>query len=188
MGYSISSFVAEPKSCQNSAVQTLVQTEVIQVSHKASFFYRLLVWSSSSHQSTTPYSSSPSLWRATHQHCTTAAVLRSCFNYDPALGFNQSTDITVNVLMCCLSIILLKFYLIQCSLVSLIRYGSIIVAARSKAWTVFARSSAGIVLSIPTQGMYICVHLFCVCVVLCVGSGLATGWSPAQGVLRLCMD
>jgi hypothetical protein len=27
------------------------------------------------------------------------------------------------------------------------------------------------------------VCLFCVCVVLCVGSGLATGWSPVQGVL-----
>jgi hypothetical protein len=27
------------------------------------------------------------------------------------------------------------------------------------------------------------VCLFRVCVVLCVGSGLATGWSPAQGVL-----
>jgi hypothetical protein len=31
--------------------------------------------------------------------------------------------------------------------------------------------------------MDICVRLFCVCVVLCVGSGLATGWSPAQGAL-----
>jgi hypothetical protein len=29
-----------------------------------------------------------------------------------------------------------------------------------------------------------CVHFFCVCVVLCVGSGLATGWSPVQ-VVRL---
>jgi hypothetical protein len=27
------------------------------------------------------------------------------------------------------------------------------------------------------------VRLFCVCVVLCVGSGLATGWSSFQGVL-----
>jgi hypothetical protein len=27
------------------------------------------------------------------------------------------------------------------------------------------------------------VCLFCVCVVLCAGSGLATGWSPVQGVL-----
>jgi hypothetical protein len=31
--------------------------------------------------------------------------------------------------------------------------------------------------------MPVCVRLFCVCVVLCVGSGLATGWSPVQGVL-----
>jgi hypothetical protein len=47
-------------------------------------------------------------------------------------------------------------------------------AVRSK-WTVFARSN-------PTQVMDICVRLFCVRV-LCVGSGLATGWSPVQGVL-----
>jgi hypothetical protein len=51
----------------------------------------------------------------------------------------------------------------------------ITVAARSKAWTVFARSNAGNVGSNPTQGMDVCVRLFCVCVVLCVGSGLATG-------------
>jgi hypothetical protein len=29
----------------------------------------------------------------------------------------------------------------------------------------------------------VCVHLFCVCVVLCAGSGLTTGWSPVRGVL-----
>jgi hypothetical protein len=57
------------------------------------------------------------------------------------------------------------------------------VAARSKAWTVFAVCNAGIVGSNPTQGMDVCVLLFRVCVVLCVGSGLATGWSPVQGVL-----
>jgi hypothetical protein len=47
--------------------------------------------------------------------------------------------------------------------------------ARSKACTVFARSDAGIVCSNPTQGMDVCVRLFCICVVLCVGSGIATG-------------
>jgi hypothetical protein len=26
------------------------------------------------------------------------------------------------------------------------------------------------------------VRLFCVCAVLCIGRGLATGWSPVQGV------
>jgi hypothetical protein len=31
--------------------------------------------------------------------------------------------------------------------------------------------------------MNVCLRLFCVCVVLCVGSGLATGWSPVEGVL-----
>jgi hypothetical protein len=31
--------------------------------------------------------------------------------------------------------------------------------------------------------MDVCERLFCVCVVLCVDSGLATDWSPTQGVL-----
>jgi hypothetical protein len=31
--------------------------------------------------------------------------------------------------------------------------------------------------------MDVCVCLFYICVVLCVGSGLTTGWSPVQGVL-----
>jgi hypothetical protein len=31
--------------------------------------------------------------------------------------------------------------------------------------------------------MVVCVRLFCVCVVLCIGRGLATGWSLVQGVL-----
>jgi hypothetical protein len=31
--------------------------------------------------------------------------------------------------------------------------------------------------------MDVCVRLFYVSVVLCVGSGIATGWSPVQGVL-----
>jgi hypothetical protein len=38
-----------------------------------------------------------------------------------------------------------------------------------------ARSNTGIVGSNPTQGMDVCVRLFCVCVVLCVGSDLVTG-------------
>jgi hypothetical protein len=59
----------------------------------------------------------------------------------------------------------------------------ITVASRSKAWTIFARSNAGIVGSNPTQGMDVCVSLFCVYVVLCAGRGLAMGWSPVQRVL-----
>jgi hypothetical protein len=31
--------------------------------------------------------------------------------------------------------------------------------------------------------MDVCVRLFCVCAVQCVGIGLATGCSPVQGVL-----
>jgi hypothetical protein len=57
------------------------------------------------------------------------------------------------------------------------------VAARSEVWTVFARSNTVVVGSNTTWGMDVCVRLFCVCVVLCVGSGFATGWSPVQGVL-----
>jgi hypothetical protein len=34
-----------------------------------------------------------------------------------------------------------------------------------------------------SRGMDVCVRLFCVCAVLCVGRGLVTSWSPFQGVL-----
>jgi hypothetical protein len=51
----------------------------------------------------------------------------------------------------------------------------IAVAARFRACTVFDRSNTGIVGSNPTKGVDACVRLFCVCVVLCVGSGLAAG-------------
>jgi hypothetical protein len=40
-----------------------------------------------------------------------------------------------------------------------------------------------IVSSNLTQGMDVSFRLFCVYVVLCVGIGLATGWSSVQGVL-----
>jgi hypothetical protein len=56
------------------------------------------------------------------------------------------------------------------------------VPVRYKAWTVFTRSNAGIVGSNPTRGMDVCVRLSCLCC-LGVGSGLATSWSPVQGVL-----
>jgi hypothetical protein len=49
--------------------------------------------------------------------------------------------------------------------------------------TVFALSNAGFVGSNRSQDMDVCVFLFCVCVVLCLGSGLATGWYPVQRVL-----
>jgi hypothetical protein len=59
--------------------------------------------------------------------------------------------------------------------VKFVRHDSVTAAERSEACTVFARSEAGIVASNPTQGMdvwYVC--LLCVCVVLCLGRGLAT--------------
>jgi hypothetical protein len=58
----------------------------------------------------------------------------------------------------------------------------ITVAELSNAWTVFVRLNTGIVGSNPTRGMDVCVRLFCVCVVLRVGSGLATGWSLVQEI------
>jgi hypothetical protein len=64
-----------------------------------------------------------------------------------------------------------------------IRPGPITVAAWSRAWTVFVRSNTGVMGSNPTRDMDVGMPLFCVCVVLCVRSGLATGWSTIQGVL-----
>jgi hypothetical protein len=43
---------------------------------------------------------------------------------------------------------------------------------------VIAHSNTGIISSNPAQGMDVYVRLFCVCVVLCVGSSLATGLIP----------
>jgi hypothetical protein len=55
------------------------------------------------------------------------------------------------------------------------------VTAQSKTWTVFARTYTEIVGSNPTGGMDVCVYF--VFVLSCVGGGLASGWSPVQGVL-----
>jgi hypothetical protein len=65
----------------------------------------------------------------------------------------------------------------------------ITVTVCSKAWTLFAHSNAGIMGSNPTQDMhvYVCV-LFCVCVVLRVGSGLATDWSLVQGAEQRAVE
>jgi hypothetical protein len=55
------------------------------------------------------------------------------------------------------------------------------MAERSKAWNIPDHSNTLIVGSTPTPGMNVCFHsLF---VFYYVGSGLATGWSPVQGVL-----
>jgi hypothetical protein len=55
------------------------------------------------------------------------------------------------------------------------------VAARSRAWNIFGLLNTGIVDSNPIRGADVCVSP--VFVLSCVGSGLATGWSPSQGVL-----
>jgi hypothetical protein len=69
------------------------------------------------------------------------------------------------------SVCVVTFIILWCRfsayLWSLILCSTIIVAARSKA--------CGIAGLNPTESMYVCVRLFCVCDVLYVGSGLATG-------------
>jgi hypothetical protein len=57
------------------------------------------------------------------------------------------------------------------------------VTAPSQAWNVSSRSNAGTVGSKLTWGMDVCVCVYSVWVVLCVGIGLETGWSPLQGIL-----
>jgi hypothetical protein len=53
---------------------------------------------------------------------------------------------------------------------------AIIVAARCKAWTIFARSNTGVVGSMPFEAwMFVCVYS--VFVLFCVGSGFEEGWS-----------
>jgi hypothetical protein len=59
----------------------------------------------------------------------------------------------------------------------------ITVAARSKAWTVFARSNTGVVGSDRTQGMDVCVRLFCVYV-----AALLRADPPYKEPSRLCID
>jgi hypothetical protein len=49
-----------------------------------------------------------------------------------------------------------------------------------------ARSNAGVVCSNPTQGMDVSVLLFCVCLVLYVGSALATDWFVQGVMLTVC--
>jgi hypothetical protein len=50
------------------------------------------------------------------------------------------------------------------------------VAEQSEAYTVFARSEAGTMGRIPHKAWLfgMCMCLFCVCVALCLGRGLAT--------------
>jgi hypothetical protein len=57
----------------------------------------------------------------------------------------------------------------------------IAVAARSEAWTSFARSNTVVVGSNLTRG--IDVWVYSMFVLSCVDNGLAAGWSLAQGVL-----
>jgi hypothetical protein len=57
------------------------------------------------------------------------------------------------------------------------------VVARSKARTIFNRSNTGIV-DFESRSRHGCVSAFFCVVLSCVGSGLETGWSPVQEVLR----
>jgi hypothetical protein len=57
---------------------------------------------------------------------------------------------------------------------------------RSKAWNAFAHPNTGIVGSNSTRDIDVCGC--CVFVLAYVGSGLATGWSPVQGVFWLVIN
>jgi hypothetical protein len=51
--------------------------------------------------------------------------------------------------------------------------------------TLLLRSSTGIVGSNPSRKSDVSAFFLCARVVLCIGSGLAWGWSPVQGVLPI---
>jgi hypothetical protein len=62
------------------------------------------------------------------------------------------------------------------------------MAAQFKPRIVFARSNTGIVCSNPTWDMDVCVYLFCVCVVLCVGrEALRRADPPSKEFYRMCI-
>jgi hypothetical protein len=64
--------------------------------------------------------------------------------------------------------------ILQCVMLICENIMPVTVAAQSETSTVFAHSNTGIVGSNSTRVTDVCVRLFCVCVVLCVDSGLAT--------------
>jgi hypothetical protein len=64
----------------------------------------------------------------------------------------------------------------------------ITVAARSKAWTVFAHSNAGIVGSNPNQGTDVCICVYSVFVLFCVYvAALRRADPPSKESYRVCM-
>jgi hypothetical protein len=69
-------------------------------------------------------------------------------------------------------------------------WGPITVAARSKAWTVFALSNAGIVGSNPIQGMD--VRIACICSVFVLFyvsvAALRLAAPPSKESYRLCIN
>jgi hypothetical protein len=71
-----------------------------------------------------------------------------------------------------------------------LEYKPVTVVECSKAWTLLARSDAGIVGSDPTRGMdvYVNMYVYSMFVLSCVGRGLAMSWSLVQGVLPSVLD
>jgi hypothetical protein len=63
----------------------------------------------------------------------------------------------------------------------------ITVASRSKAWTGFARSNTGLVDSIPTWGMDICVYVYYVFVLSCVQVATFRRVDPLSRSLTVCV-
>jgi hypothetical protein len=77
--------------------------------------------------------------------------------------------------------------LIQYTLSMLRSYSPTTVAARSKAWTVFAPSNAGIMGSNPNQGIDVCVCVYSKFVLFCVqAEALRRADPPSKESYRLC--
>jgi hypothetical protein len=105
------------------------------------------------------------------------------------LGFEKSLQITNKT---CRRRCYLLLNILRCEDRSQIKYMNlflpeviyrqpITVAARSKAWNVFAHSNTGIVGSNPIQGMDVCLRLFFVCVRSRLCDGLIPcPWSPTD--------
>jgi hypothetical protein len=105
-----------------------------------------------------------------------------------ALGYDQCWDHVITSWLAEYRLSHAGFWAVQlCGLLlsNINWYTPVTVAERSKAYTIFACSEVGIVGLNPNKAWMIgmCVFLFCVCVFLCLGRGLATSWSLVHGVL-----
>jgi hypothetical protein len=120
-----------------------------------------------------------------------SALLRRCFRVYNMFKWSQcSSTFYAHVLpfwhVCCLSSVQCVIGSCRIRKRSLMGLQPITLAARSKAWTVFARTNTGIVGSNPTLCMDVCLRLFCDYVVLCIVAALRRADPPSKLSYRLC--